>query len=137
MVVCDREAYCSSTVNFTAAMPCVQIAPSFPIGSLWTVDTLGQNMEGGVHYTEDQCSPVLTFRVRLSRQPIVMVVIVAIPVIILLIINVATFCLPPTSGEKISLAMSVFFILVLFFAYGSNTLPIWSSTVPLIGRHRF
>lgn len=124
----SSQAYCSNSVNFTATNPLVQIHTQYPATALWKVETNGLE----ARYSENGCSPVLSFRLRFVRKPIVIVVVIAIPIIILLIMNVAIFCLPPSSSEKIGLSTSIFFIIALFFVYGSDVFPLFGSSVPLI-----
>lgn len=52
------------------------------------------------------------------------------------IVNMLTFLLPPSSGEKVLLGAINFFILSMFLLYFQAKLPPLGDHLPLLGNHR-
>ncbi|KAK7115633.1 hypothetical protein V1264_001467 [Littorina saxatilis] len=77
--------------------------------------------------------PDVTFYVNLKRKPMFYVLNLLFPCIIITSMSVLGFLLPPESGEKISLEITVLLSLAVFMLVVSETLPATSETFPWIG----
>ena len=75
----------------------------------------------------------LTFEVHLRRQTFFYIFNIIVPCIMLSILTLLTFWLPPTSAEKISLGLSVFLAFSMFMLLIAEEVPATSESIPLIG----
>ncbi|KAK2161985.1 hypothetical protein NP493_1550g00006 [Ridgeia piscesae] len=55
------------------------------------------------------------------------------PCVLLTAIGLMTFCLPPESGEKVSLAVTVLLAMTVFMMVIMDNIPPTSEVVPLLG----
>ncbi|XP_033627848.1 neuronal acetylcholine receptor subunit alpha-9-like [Asterias rubens] len=77
--------------------------------------------------------PELTYSLHLRRRPLFHVLNIILPCLLLSILNLMVFGLPPESGEKIQLGMTNLLALVLFQQLISESLPPTSENSPIIG----
>jgi hypothetical protein len=56
------------------------------------------------------------------------------PCVMLMSIGILVFCLPPESGEKISLGVTVLLAMTVYQLLIAETIPATSEVIPLIGR---
>ena len=78
--------------------------------------------------------PELRYSLRLKRRPLFHVLNILLPCVLLSILNLMVFALPPESGEKIQLGMTNLLALVLFQQLISEALPPTSDKSPIIGK---
>ena len=74
---------------------------------------------------------VVTFTLHLKRNPTFVVFYVAIPVVMLAILNAFTFALPPASGEKASFSIIVFLSFVVYVIVTYQKMPENSDKISL------
>ena len=74
-----------------------------------------------------------TFTVHIKRKVQYYVFNLIIPSTILVFFILVGFCLPPDSGERIALNITVLLSLTVFLNIASNTLPSTSDSIPLLG----
>ncbi|KAL4235548.1 hypothetical protein ACF0H5_003944 [Mactra antiquata] len=74
----------------------------------------------------------VAFRLTLKRKPRFVIINVILPVMLLSVINVFTFCLPVTSGERGAYAITSFLSLAVFFTIVSDQLPQNSENTSLL-----
>lgn len=77
--------------------------------------------------------PDVTFYIIIRRKPLYYIFNLVIPAVFLTITTVLAFYLPPESGEKVSLGVTVLLALTVFLLLVAETLPPQSDTIPLIG----
>ncbi|XP_041371894.1 neuronal acetylcholine receptor subunit alpha-10-like [Gigantopelta aegis] len=77
--------------------------------------------------------PKLTYKLLLHRKTFYYLFNVIVPCIMLSVLTLLTFWLPPTSGEKVTLGLSVFLAFSMFMLLIAEEVPATSDTVPLIG----
>ncbi|XP_022109482.1 neuronal acetylcholine receptor subunit alpha-10-like isoform X1 [Acanthaster planci] len=77
--------------------------------------------------------PVVTFSLHLTRRPLHYILSILLPGILLAIISLSIYVLPPDSGEKISLGVTTLLALLLFQELISGSLPPSSDATPIIG----
>lgn len=86
--------------------------------------------------THSCCSdpyPDLTYTLHVRRKTFYYIFNIIVPCIMLSILTLLTFWLPPTSGEKITLGLSVFLAFSMFMLLIAEEVPATSEAVPLIG----
>ncbi|XP_033627796.1 neuronal acetylcholine receptor subunit beta-3-like [Asterias rubens] len=86
-----------------------------------------KSYEGSVVYTE------LSYFIHLQRRPLFFLLQIVLPCVLLSLLNLMVFVLPPESGEKISLGMTNLLSLVLFQQQIGTFLPPASENTPIIG----
>ncbi|XP_077992172.1 neuronal acetylcholine receptor subunit alpha-6-like [Glandiceps talaboti] len=89
---------------------------------------------------ELECCPgeqysVVIYTITLRRRPLYYCINILVPCVLFAIITVLVYCLPPDSGEKITLSMSVLLALTLLSLLVADLMPATSETTPLIGRY--
>lgn len=55
------------------------------------------------------------------------------PCVLLMAIGILVFCLPPESGEKVSLSVTVLLAMTVYQLLIAETIPATSEVIPLIG----
>ena len=71
------------------------------------------------------------FHLKLKRKPMYYVISIVIPCLTLGVLNLFLFVLPPTSGEKVSLGMTIILAYFVFLLLVAEKLPETSDNVPL------
>lgn len=79
--------------------------------------------------------PDVTFYLTLKRKSQFYVLTVLFPCILTASVAALTFILPPESGEKVSLGVTVLLSLAVFLLMVSEQLPASSDTYPYIGKN--
>ncbi|XP_046544567.1 neuronal acetylcholine receptor subunit alpha-10-like [Haliotis rubra] len=77
--------------------------------------------------------PDLTFILHIRRKTFYYIFNIIVPCIMLSILTLLTFWLPPTSGEKVTLGLNVFLAFSMFMLLVAEEVPATSEAVPLIG----
>ena len=76
--------------------------------------------------------PDVTFTLIIQRQHLYYFMNLVLPCLLITVIGVFVFYLPPESGEKVGLGITVLLSLVVFLLMVSQKMPATSETVPLI-----
>ena len=82
------------------------------------------------NYTTGEFS-MLIFHLTFKRKPMYYVVYIIIPCLTLGVLNLFLFVLPPTSGEKASLGMTIILAYFVFLLLVAEKLPETSDNIPL------
>ncbi|GAB1603731.1 neuronal acetylcholine receptor subunit alpha-10-like [Argonauta hians] len=77
--------------------------------------------------------PDMTYTLYIRRRTFYYIFNIIIPCVMLSALTLLTFWLPPTSGEKITLGLSVFLAFSMFMLLIAEQVPATSESVPLIG----
>jgi nicotinic acetylcholine receptor len=77
--------------------------------------------------------PDVKFCIHIRRRTLYFVMNILFPCLLLSAISVMTFWLPPDSGEKITLSITVLLAFSVFMLLIAENIPATSETVPLIG----
>ena len=77
----------------------------------------------------------VVFTLHLKRRYKFYVMNIVLPCVMLSILILIGFCLPPDAGEKISLGISVLLAFTVFLVMIADSIPRVSSAIPLIGKH--
>jgi len=77
----------------------------------------------------------ITFNITMRRKTLFYTVNLIIPCVLISALSVIVFYLPPDSGEKISLSISVVLSLGVFFLLLAEIIPPTSLAIPLLGRY--
>ena len=81
--------------------------------------------------------PDVTFTIIMKRRPMFYLFHLLFPCVLLTAIGLMTFCLPPESGEKVSLAVTVLLAMTVFMLVIMENIPPTSEVVPLFGGYAF
>ncbi|XP_048780699.1 neuronal acetylcholine receptor subunit alpha-10-like isoform X2 [Ostrea edulis] len=77
--------------------------------------------------------PDITYVLHIRRKTFYYIFNIIVPCVMLSALTLLTFWLPPTSGEKITLGLSVFLAFSMFMLLIAEEVPATSESVPLIG----
>ena len=78
--------------------------------------------------------PFVYFTFKLKRKPVYHIINILLPCIIISFIAGLQFLLPPSSGEKISLGISVLLSFSVLLLLLSDIMPKTSDVIPLVGK---
>ena len=82
----------------------------------------------------DEPFPDVTCTVIMRRRPLFYIYNLVVPCVLLIFIGSLVFILPPESGEKVSLAMTVLLAMTVFMLVVMENIPPTSEVVPLLGQ---
>jgi hypothetical protein len=85
----------------------------------------------------DQTYDSLFYNVYIRRLPMYFFSTIVLPCIVLTLVALIMFCLPPDGGEKVSLGVTILLSFVVFQLLISDTLPRSSEEVPLLCKYSF
>ncbi len=69
----------------------------------------------------------------MRRKPLYYVMNIMLPCLMLSLLDLLVFCLPPESGEKVSLGITVLLSFSVFLLVIADNVPQTSETAPLLG----
>ncbi len=75
------------------------------------------------------------FQLTLKRKPVFYVLTLIVPSLVLSLLTVLVFMVPPEAGEKISLSISVLLSFTVFLIILSDSIPQTSVNVPILGKY--
>ena len=78
--------------------------------------------------------PSLLFTVKLQRKPLYYLFNLALPATFITFCGLLVFLLPPESGEKVSMSVTMLLASTVFLMLVAESMPVQSDTVPLIGK---
>ena len=70
----------------------------------------------------------------MRRKPLYYVMNIMLPCLMLSLLDLLVFCLPPESGEKVSLGITVLLSFSVFLLVIADNVPQTSETAPLLGK---
>ncbi|XP_062574382.1 neuronal acetylcholine receptor subunit alpha-7-like [Saccostrea cucullata] len=121
----------------------IDFFPKIPTGDMdffitnneWTV--LSFNARRNVAYYKccPDPFPDVTFYLRIRRKPLFYILSVLFPCILTSSVAILAFLLPPDSGEKVSLNVTVLLSLAVFLLMVSDQLPASSDHFPYVGMY--
>jgi len=77
----------------------------------------------------------ITYTIVLRRKPMFFTYNLVFPCVLLMGIGILVFFLPPESGEKVSLSVTVLLAMTVYQLLIAETIPATSEVIPLIGKH--
>ena len=92
----------------------------------WAITYLDVDHERGYSH--------VIFTLHLKRRYKFYVMNIVLPCVMLSVLILIGFCLPPDAGEKISLGISVLLAFTVFLVMIADSIPRVSSAIPLIGK---
>ena len=129
-------SYYSTRMNISNASSKVS-THDFRVNGEWHVyDT---SAEWGITHL-DCCSgngyAHVVFTLHLKRRYKFYIMNIVLPCVMLSVLIMIGFCLPPEAGEKISLGISVLLAFTVFLLMIADNIPRTSSAIPLIGQFK-
>ena len=102
-------------------------------------DLEGMPAERHVEYYSCCAEPYVdvTYKIIIKRKPMFFTYNLVFPCVLLMGIGILVFCLPPESGEKVSLGVTVLLAMTVYQLLIAEAIPPTSEVVPLIGMSRF
>ena len=97
-------------------------------GSQVSVTLVPSTLKKDLHF------PAVHYSIHLRRKPFYHVMHMVLPSFVLSLIALLMFWLPPESGEKVSLGITVFLAFSVLMFSLSDDLPESSDTFPIIGK---
>ncbi|KAK2147143.1 hypothetical protein LSH36_568g03027 [Paralvinella palmiformis] len=99
-------------------------------------DLIGMPAKRNVEYYSCCEEPFVdvTYTVIIRRMPMFFTYNLVFPCVLLMGIGILVFCLPPESGEKVSLGVTVLLAMTVYQLLIAETIPPTSEVVPLIGQ---
>lgn len=76
----------------------------------------------------------VTYTIIIRRKPMFYTYNLVFPCVLLMAIGILVFCLPPESGEKVSLGITVLLAMTVYQLLIAEAIPPTSEVVPLIGQ---
>lgn len=129
----SRISYFSHRMNITNATSKIS-THDFRINGEWHV--YGTSAEWGITYLDPEKQrgyAHVIFRLHLKRRYKFYIMNIVMPCVMLSVLIMISFCLPPDAGEKISLGISVLLAFTVFLLMIAESIPKTSSAIPLIG----
>ncbi|XP_046547071.1 acetylcholine receptor subunit alpha-like [Haliotis rubra] len=116
-------------VNMTAGL--VEIEPSmFKRNGEWEIT--GKSKDTFIHtYSEYMVQTEIVFTFVFKRKYLYYIITNILPVMLLSVLNLGVFLLPPESGEKVSLCISIVLSYAVFLSVIGGSLPEVSDTVSI------
>lgn len=109
----------------------------FAVNSEWTVERMPVTR----HITKYKCCEhpfaTLEFSIIMRRKAMYYVTNLILPCSFITISAIFVFYLPPNSGEKVSLAVTVLLTSTVFLLLVAESMPPQSEVVPLIGQYKY
>ncbi|XP_070195183.1 neuronal acetylcholine receptor subunit alpha-2-like [Littorina saxatilis] len=119
--------YTSETVQLVPTSNPIR-ADNWHENSEWMLESM--DVEVYNHTSDGQLYPHVEYHFYLKRRSAFYILKFLAPIVILSVVNAFVFCVPPESGEKVSLAVSTMLSLTVFLAYLTDITPPNSDTVP-------
>ena len=98
-------------------------------------DLVGMPAERNVEYYTCCEEPYVdvSYKIIIRRKPMFFTYNLVFPCVLLMGIGILVFCLPPESGEKVSLGVTVLLAMTVYQLLIADAIPPTSEVVPLIG----
>ena len=125
--------YSGSWIDFNSSIESIHLDDLID-NSEWALRSIRFEKTHRLNPTSLELHPDLWFTLHIRRRSLYYIFNIIAPCIMLSVLTLLTFWLPPTSGEKISLGLSVFLAFSMFMLLIAEEVPATSESVPLIGK---
>ena len=106
----------------------------FSINGVWSLQKVESSQESIYYMCCEAPFSRVVYRLTLKRGSMFYVFSMIIPSVILTTISLLVFCMPPESGEKISLGITNLLAFILFQQLISGAMPPQGIVVPVVGK---
>ena len=127
--------YSGAWIDFNSSIHSIYL-DGFIDNSEWDLRAIRFDKSYRHHPSSGERHPDLLFTLHIRRRTLYYMFNIIAPCVMLSVLTLLTFWLPPTSGEKISLGLSVFLAFSMFMLLIAEEVPATSESVPLIGQCR-
>ncbi|XP_078000066.1 neuronal acetylcholine receptor subunit alpha-3-like [Glandiceps talaboti] len=101
----------------------------------WTISNSTAWKDQEYYQEIDDAFPIAYFDIVLARKPTYYVINLIVPCLMLSVLTLVVFYLPPDCGEKISLSISILLAFHVFNLLVADIMPPTSSPIPMISRY--
>ena len=135
-------AYSEDLVNISLADPAVYLGTG-ALGSnkvsngQWEITSVRATRESVVYKNYDGSYSELKFILTFKRLPTYHLINLAIPIILLHVLSLTTFLVPPEGGERMSVGLTTFLAFSVFTLVLMEQLPESSVSLPIICKYRY
>ncbi len=126
-------SFTDSLVNVRLARGGANEDSIYKTNNEWSLDELSC-IQITKNYGVDQIYTSINCHLNMTRRPLFYIFNLVLPCFLLLLVGSLTFCIPPDSGEKVSLAVTVLLALIVFMMAVMEKLPASSLAIPLLGK---
>ena len=78
---------------------------------------------------------VLEFTLKLERKPLYYIINIILPCVLITFCGMLVFLLPPDSGEKVSMSVTMLLSSTIFLLIVAEIMPVQSDTFPILGKY--
>ena len=140
MLMIDYQPYCFTVVYFFAtlfsrnAFTSIDYSLYQESGQWYILKSEAQlDLFQSTSLHTDLYFPAINYHIYLQRKPFYNIIYMALPSFILCLVSLLMFLLPPESGEKVSLEITVFLAFSVLMFSLSDDLPESSDSFPILG----
>ena len=129
----ENWAYTKDDVDLTNGSTTV-VLQQYQVNGIW--DYTGSSVKVTTFYQDihvNNSYPRITFYINLTRKSSYYMISIMVPCILILCIELAVFWLPPDSGEKIGLGITVVLAFSVFQIVINSETPATSENTPILG----
>ena len=119
--------------NFEADLPFVGDMDFYIRNNEWTVLSFPARRNVAFYKCCPEPFPDVTFYLKIRRKPLFYILSVLFPCMLTSSVAILAFLLPPESGEKVSLNVTILLSLTVFLLMVSDQLPASSDHFPYVG----
>ncbi len=101
----------------------------------WKVIDITYTITNHIYIDYDDYYPLLNMEITMEREPQFYIFNIVFPCILLMFIGSLTFCLPPSSEEKVSLSVTVFLALMVLMMAIMDDIPASATNPPLLRKN--
>ena len=78
----------------------------------------------------------LQYTLKLERKPLYYILNIIVPCVFITFCGMLVFLLPPDSGEKVSMSVTMLLSSTVFLMVVAEIMPVQSDTIPLVGKRK-
>ena len=104
---------------------------------LWLITEISTGRNVDNYEDTDESYANVEYTIKLQRKPLYYIINLVAPCLLLTLSGMLVFLLPPDSGERVSLSVTMLLSLTVFLLIIAESMPVQSDVIPLIGKCLF
>lgn len=125
--------YSGEWLTFSSSLESLELV-NYMDNSEWELIAVFYEQSERTYACCPESHPDISFILHMRRRTFYYIFNIIVPCIMLSVLTLLTFWIPMTSGEKVSLGLSVFLAFSMFMLLIAEEVPATSESVPLIGK---